>query len=91
MRKSVKWFDLKESDNWNANYPGYAIIFYSCIEKGKTIEFLNYGIDGDTFGARHIMKAFECCLSIQDMFDNLDQQFKDLHPQRKYYSNGQKD
>ena len=87
----MKWFDLKESDNPTANYPGYAIIFYSCIEKGKTVETLLQGQDGHTFGARHIMQAFESCLSLQDMFDNLDSQFKELHSQRKYYSNGQKD
>ena len=70
--KSVKWFDLEESGNPTVNYPGYAVIFYSCVEKGKTVESVVVGQDGHTFGARHIMQAFEKCLSLQDMFENLD-------------------
>ena len=67
-----KWFDIKESDNPVVNYAGYAVIFYSCPEKKKTIESVVQGMEGLTFGARHIMQAFERCLTLQDMFDNLD-------------------
>ena len=37
------------------------------------------------------MEAFENCLTLQDMFDNLDLKFKQLHSEKKYYSNGQRD
>ena len=70
--KTMKWFDLKESDNPTVNYAGYSVIFYSCVEKGKTVETVVPGEDGHTFGARHIMQAIESCLSLQNMFDNLD-------------------
>ena len=45
------------------------------------------GQDGHTYGARHIMEAFNSCGSIQDMIDNLEG-FQELYNERKYYTNG---